>query len=132
MCDAFFTEKAATDRSQPVIKKTLTTFAFLILGGCAAQLAPQKVAQTEASIRAAEELGAADVPSAKQLVNLAKEETDAAKRLAEGNDPRSNGMLSRAQADSDLAIAITRENALRSQAIQQQEELKRLQKGGTP
>jgi len=76
--------------------------------------------RTEAStsgIRAAEEVGAAQVPRAALHLQLAKEELDRARKLnADGDKNEGASMLLRAQVDAELAVALSRENTERSEA----------------
>jgi hypothetical protein len=76
--------------------------------------------QTEAStsgIRAAEELGAADVPQASFHLQLAKEELELAKTLSKKREyARGQSLLMRAEADAELAVALSREDAEKSEA----------------
>jgi len=76
--------------------------------------------RTEAStsgIRAAEEVGAAQVPRAALHLQLAKEELDRARKLnADGDKNEGASMLLRAQVDAELAVALSRENTERTEA----------------
>ena len=93
---------------------------FLGLGiaallGCASAPPAAQQEQSSASIRAAEEVGAKNVPQAALHLQLAKEEFQAAK--AERSDrERASRLLARAQADADLALALARTESERSQA----------------
>ncbi|MEK7704598.1 MAG: DUF4398 domain-containing protein [Myxococcota bacterium] len=75
---------------------------------------------TEAStsgIRAAEEVGAADVPRAALHLQLAKEELEHAKALfAKGEKEIAASMLMRSEADAELAVAFAREDAEKTEA----------------
>ncbi|WP_437603710.1 DUF4398 domain-containing protein [Sorangium sp. So ce590] len=86
--------------------------------GCAARTPPfsERVVASEAMIRAAEEVGAEEVPPADIHLCLAREQVERARRLsAEGVRDRARRMLLRAQADAELALALTRE--ARAQAL---------------
>jgi len=73
---------------------------------------PLRTEQSTSGIRAAEEVGAADVPRASLHLQLAKEELDRAKRMAaNGDDAQAESMLLRAEADAELAVALSREEA---------------------
>jgi len=76
--------------------------------------------RTEASssgIRAAEEVGAAQVPRAALHLQLAKEELDRARKLnADGDKEEGASFLLRAQVDAELAVALSRESTERTEA----------------
>ena len=76
--------------------------------------------RTEAStsgIRAAEEVGATEVPRAALHLQLAKEELEHAKQLAaRGEGDRASSLLLRAEADAELAVALSREDSEKSEA----------------
>jgi hypothetical protein len=81
--------------------------------GCASAPAPtEQLASAEASMRAAREVGAQQVPKAELHLRLAQEQVDKAKKLAaDGDNERAGMVLSRAHADAELALALTRESA---------------------
>ncbi len=75
------------------------------------------VANSLASVRGAEELGAANVPPAALQLQLATEEVNKAKKLmAAGENEEAHYMALRAGNDAELAIALTRENHARNEA----------------
>jgi hypothetical protein len=80
--------------------------------GCASAPAPtEQLASAEASMRAARELGAQQVPKAELHLRLAQEQVEKAKKLAaDGDNERAGMVLSRAHADAELALALTRES----------------------
>jgi hypothetical protein len=70
-----------------------------------------------ASVRGAEEVGAADVPAAKLQLQLAREEVAKAEALlAEGENESAHYQALRASNDADLAIALVREDEARENA----------------
>jgi len=72
------------------------------------------LANSLASVRGAEELGAADVPKAALALQLANEEVAKAKKLmADGDNELAHSMALRAGNDAELAIALTREDHAR-------------------
>ncbi|HEY2733207.1 MAG TPA: DUF4398 domain-containing protein [Polyangiales bacterium] len=87
--------------------------------GCAtATLPTEQLSTTEASVRAAEELGAQSVPKAELHLRLAKEEVAAARKFADNGDEDLGKMqLARAKADAELAVALSRE-ATAQQSLQ--------------
>jgi hypothetical protein len=83
----------------------------VICAACASFPPPtDAVANALASMRGAEELGAARVPQAELQLQLADEEVAKAKNLmADGKNERAHYMAVRAANDAELAIALTRE-----------------------
>ena len=110
--------------------------ALVLLGltsACATtQLASGRLERTEASIRAAEEVGALAVPDARLHLQLAKDQTAQARKLADDGDKRAGVMLTRAQADADLAVALAREATAHNEAARATEDLKAVKARGTP
>ncbi len=97
-----------------------------IAGSCAS--APLKTDASTSGIRAAEEVGAADVPNASLHLQLAKEELERAKGLAV-NDERemADSMLRRAEADAELAVLLSREDAEKTEAEAAVERVRKFQ-----
>ena len=91
---------------------------FLVLAnGCAAGVSNEKVAATDSSIRAAEEVGAPRVPQASLHLQLAKEENGRAQvYMKDGDTKNAEGQLMRAQADAELALALAREAPMQLEA----------------
>jgi hypothetical protein len=113
--------------------KLISAIAVLALGGCAAiPLPTESLEREQASVRGAEELGASTVPSAKLLLQLAKDETETAKRLAANGDERAVVVAARAEADAELALVLAREVQTHRDAMQASEDLKAVQARGTP
>ncbi len=86
--------------------------------GCASFPTPtDSMATAIASVRAAEEVGAEDVPKAALQLQLAREEIAEAKVLVEERENESaHYQALRASSDADLAISLVRENAAREGA----------------
>jgi hypothetical protein len=83
-------------------------------------------------IRAAEEVGAADVPRASLHLQLAKEELERAKVMSEnGDDAQAESMLLRAEADAELAVALSREEAEIAESQQAFERVRELRREHT-
>ena len=101
----------------------------MFIAGCATAVPTEKVAlAADASIRAAEELGAPKIPQASLHLQLAKEETGRAEKLiADGDPKRAEGILTRAQADAELAVAEAREAPMKIEAQQEMEKARALQ-----
>ena len=97
-----------------------------LIAGCGSSPAVNKEASTSA-IRAAEEVGASNVPSASLYLQLAKEELENARALAaKGDKEQAESMLLRAQADGELAIALSRGDADKKEATQAIERVRQL------
>jgi hypothetical protein len=93
--------------------------------GCAS--APLRTEASTSGIRAAEEVGAADVPQASLHLQLAKEELELAKALSKKNEKdKAASMLMRAEADAELAVALSREDAENSEAREAVERVRKL------
>jgi hypothetical protein len=89
--------------------------AIVIAAGCAS--APLKTDASTSGIRAAEEVGAANVPQASLHLQLAKEELGRAKSLAaDDQKDKADSMLARAEVDAELAVALSREDAEKTEA----------------
>jgi hypothetical protein len=81
--------------------------------GCAGGSLPvDQLANTEASLRAAQEVGAQNDPQGQLHLELAKEEVAKAKKLAEdGDEDLGTLQLKRAKIDAELALALSRQSA---------------------
>ena len=72
---------------------------------------------TTSEIRAAQELGAPEVPTAALHLQLAKEQLATAEALsAKGDEEQADSMLERAQADAELAVALSHEDNEKNEA----------------
>ena len=102
-----------------MLNRTIAILA-LACSACASFPPPTNtMANSIASVRGAEEIGAANVPKAALQLQLANEEITRAKRLmADGNNEQAHYMALRASNDAELAIVLTRENAARGKAVQ--------------
>lgn len=99
--------------------------------GCASiPIPPERLEQSHSTIRAAEELGAAQVPAAKLYLQFAKDEERSARQLAEKGDERAHTMLACAQADAELALALAREAQVQRQTQQAAAAVHALEAGG--
>ncbi len=98
--------------------------------GCAARapVPTERFIASQASIRAAEEVGADMVPRADVHLRLAREQVERARRLStEGTRDRARLMLMRAQADAELALAYAREERAEALAREVLREVERIQ-----
>ncbi len=84
--------------------------------GCASYPAPtEHLANSMASIRAAQEVGAPQVPQAALHLKLAEDQVAQAKELMkDGKNERADYMTLRAYNDAALALALTREEQART------------------
>jgi hypothetical protein len=97
-----------------------------LIAGCASSPPVNKEASTSA-IRAAEESGASNVPSASLYLQLAKEELESAKSLAASDEKeQAESMLLRAQADGELAVALSHGDSDKKEAVQAIERVRQL------
>jgi len=115
----------------------VTRFASLALLAVAAAcssivIPPDRLERNEASMRAASEVGAANVPAAQLHLTMAHDETEAAKRLAAKGDDRAVLVLARAEADAELAVGLTHEAVTHAEAVRAAEELRALKTRTTP
>jgi len=89
-----------------------------VIAGCGSSPEINKEASTSA-IRAAEAVGASQVPSASLYLQLAKEGLEKAKVLAaDGDKEEAESMLLRAQADAALADALSRSDVDKKEAAE--------------
>jgi Domain of unknown function (DUF4398) len=103
-----------------------TVLLTIVVAGCGSTPPVNKEASTSA-IRAAEEVGAAGVPTASLYLQLAKEELENAKVLAtNGDKDEAESMLSRSQADGELAVALSHGDADKTEAVQAIERVRQL------
>src|ERR1700753_3741532 len=98
--------------------KLAVSILALIAGACASAPPPtDRMASAEASMRAASELGADQVPAAQLHVTLANEELSKAKALIQQDEnEHAATMAMRAAADAELALALTRETQTQAAA----------------
>ena len=82
-----------------------------------AQLNQTKLTEVQASVKAAEEVGATDNPQASLHLQLARDEITKAQRLAKDGDEEEAALyLNRAQADAELALQLARTEAEQQKA----------------
>ena len=96
----------------------LTLLAATSLAACGgSQLNQAQLTQAQASVRAAEEVGAQDQPQAALHLQLAKDEIAKAQKLADDGDDEDAALhLKRAQADAELAMQLARTQAEQQKA----------------
>lgn len=115
------------------MRSNLKWILILTLAACGGSSVPHEtMAASEGSIRAAEEVGASQVPTAALHLQLAKEETERARQLIKnGDNDRAKYVLMRADADAELALALSKEDAAKTDAQAAMEQVRALQEGKT-
>ena len=100
------------------LSTSLVTVGALGLWGCAT--APQSAyTESRATVRAAEEVGAPDEPSAAYHLDLAKKQLAVAEPLVDGSNAerkQAAKVLARAEADAELALALAKTAELQTEA----------------
>ena len=94
------------------IAKAIAAGSLLALSACASgpSVRPQ-LAQTAGAVRAAEEVGAQDVPEAALHLKYASSELEQGRALVDkGEDDRARRALERAELDAELALALVKRN----------------------
>jgi hypothetical protein len=88
-----------------------------------------QLTQSEAAVRAAEEVGAKDTPQAALHLKMARDQVTEAKRLIidEKYEPARH-LLRRAEADANLAIALAKASRARAEADEVNRNLERLRR----
>lgn len=112
------------------MRRILMTGSLLLAAiamGCASS-PPLQTDSSTSAIRAAEEVGANEVPRAALHLQLAKEELGRAQGLAErGEKDQAASQLLRAEADAELAVLLSREQTEKTAATQAMERVRQLQ-----
>jgi len=103
---------------------SLVLVAFVV--GCASSPALRTESSTT-SIRAAEAVGANDVPRASLHLQLAREELARAKGMADkGQKDEAASQLLRAEADAELAVVLSQEQTDKTEAAEAMERVRQL------
>lgn len=88
----------------------------LCLASCAS--APLRTEASTSGIRAAQEVGATEVPRAALHLQLAKEELARAEAFSKrGAHEEASSMLLRSEVDAEMAVALSREDAEKTEAL---------------
>jgi hypothetical protein len=113
-------------RIETAIVLSALSFGALSLPACGGTPAPPPtVANAEAGIRAARELGAPSDPQGALHLSLAQEELDKAKKFYTSGDPKNGDLvLGMASADADLALAEAKAAQSRAQTQQVLDQIK--------
>ena len=117
------------------MRRTLLT-AVLCLGafGCATTphraIPQEQLVESQAAIRAAEEIGAERVPEAERYLTFARQQVSDAERLLTENEYEAAELVLRqAEADAELALALAREVPLRNEAQLLRQRVEALRQG---
>jgi len=114
----------------------MTTFAriafplgLLLIAACASSEAPAKqLAESEAAVRAAKEVGADRDPQGALYLKMARDRMEKAEALSrDGEDEQAKRLLEQAEADAELAVALAREREAEGGASQAAQQLESLQ-----
>ena len=91
---------------------------LLVAVGCGGSEVPvRQLADAEASIRAAKEVGAADTPDAALQLKMANDRLERAKQLnSEGEHEEAQALLEEAEVDAELALLIARKEDAQTKA----------------
>ncbi len=96
--------------------------------GASAPVPATQVTDTQAAIRAAEEVGAPSVPKAALHLKMAKDQLQTAQtQISNEENDQARMTLDRARVDAELALALAKESALRAKAAEALEKIKKLQ-----
>src|SRR4051794_8141359 len=116
-----------------MIQKVMLSLAVLAAAGCATTPLPAyRLEESQASIRAAEEVGALNVPAARLHLQLAKDETLLGQQMAGRGDTRAALLMARAEADAELALGLAHEAAVHGDALKAADDLKVIRARATP
>jgi hypothetical protein len=97
----------------------------IIIAGCGTSPVVVNKEASVSAIRAAEEIGAADISNASLYLQLAKEELQKAITFeANGSKEQSESMLARAQADAELAVALAHSEVDKTESAKALERVK--------
>lgn len=115
-------------RASLALAQVVAAGAFGLTACATTSRSMDSLTDARATIRAAEEMGVEDVPSASTVLAVARQAEDHGARLIQGGqNRRAPFVLERAQADAALAISLARETPLRAEAARAQEQLRRQQ-----
>lgn len=110
------------------VKATCGVAALAIVGCASASVPSQQMSQSQAAIRAAEELGAENHPRAALHLKMAKDQMRTARALIEsGEGQQARATLMRAEADAELALMLAREARIRAEAREAMNKVRELQ-----
>jgi hypothetical protein len=106
-------------KTGPISRATLLCAGVVLLSSaCASSQAPHgELATSQATLKAAEELRAGEVPKAALHLQMARENTEKAQKLIEKNNhEEARFALMRAQSDAELALILAKEASAQKDA----------------
>jgi hypothetical protein len=108
--------------------------AGVLLMACGSSAVPAgKLTNTQASIRAAEAVGATETPNSALYLKMAQDGLAEAKRLIQDGDNDEAALaLDKAQADADLSLSYAREAKAREEAEAAQAKIGELKREASP
>jgi len=112
------------------LKRLQLMFGVLLAGACGgANDAPtQQIAESQAAIRAATEVGADSEPQAALHLKMAKDRMNRAEALnAKGDYAEASALVDEARADAELALSLTREQSAKQRAEQAEKQTQSIQ-----
>ena len=135
--DPNYTERRAT-RAAPLVvngelmRVALGSIIVLMLASACGASAPVPEAQrteTLAAVRAAEEVGAPNVPNAALHLKMSRDQIATAEALIRDEEnEQATLVLLRAQADAELALELAREQQMRDEAAEARDRVEKLKK----
>ncbi len=109
-------------RRLPLLGTAIAALALLVGCATASEAPVERLVTSQATVRAAEEVGAGQSPRAAFHLRLAKEQLADAKRMMNaGKNAEANVLLQRAASDAELSMALTKQLI----AVRQAERVKR-------
>ena len=116
-----------------LVTGTILVLAVGVGCGASAPVPATQVTETQAAIRAAEEVGAPNVPKAALHLKMAKDQMQTADaQIKDEDNVQARMTLDRARVDAELALALARESAFRAKAAEALEKINKLQAEATP
>jgi heterodisulfide reductase subunit A-like polyferredoxin len=112
------------------MKRLLLIAGVLLSGACAgtSEVPSQQLAQSQAAIRAATEVGADSNPQASLHLKMAKDRMTQAEALdKKGEYAAAGALLDEARVDAELALSLTREQQATQHAEQAQQQTQSIQ-----
>lgn len=99
-------------------RKGLTLSALLAFSGCGGSDVPaRQMAESEAAIRAASEVGAQENPQAALHLKMARDHYDQAQAASkDGEQESAKALLEKAEVDAELALSLTRKEQAAAKA----------------
>lgn len=110
------------------LMQRVAVVALFASAACGAAVPAARMASAQAAIRAADEVGAAQNPTAALHLQYAREEFAQAETLSRnGESERAQMVLARAEADAELALALSRSSGARADARQAVDQVRTMQ-----